>query len=155
MDTPDDWLVCDDEDAACSLEAVCFAARLFSIALCRATAANVWTTSREPASEPVEDCELALRDMTGLRFEAAVAATIFLIGATLLSPFADRTAGGRIPDRDCVAACRVGAAEEVAADCSRFADGGGGGGGIIAAGAAPGIFGGGSCSGTSAEATSF
>jgi len=81
--------------------------------------------ARDPASEPVEDCELCLRIMTGFRFVAAVAATTFLVGgAVLFSSFVDDEAGG---GRISVLAAAVSGTE----DFPRFFDDGGGGGGIF------------------------
>lgn len=146
MVNPDDWLVCDDDDAALSWELprpLCSIA--LSIVRCLAAAAMVVTASRTPVSEPVEDCELALRGITGLRLEAAVEATILLVGFALFPLLAgDGIGGGRISTRGNAAVGTVGAgtgaafatgvtkAGVVAASgiSSRFAGDGRGGGGI-------------------------
>jgi hypothetical protein len=76
--------------------------------------------SRDPVSEPAEDCELALRGITGLRLDAAVEATIFRVGVAPFSPFPDGAGGGRISLCGGVAVAAF----------SRLMDDGNGGGGI-------------------------
>jgi hypothetical protein len=79
--------------------------------------------SREPASEPAEDCELALRGITGLRLDAAVEATIFRVGVAPFSPFPPDGGGG--------GGGRISVCGGVAvAAFSRLTDDGNGGGGI-------------------------
>lgn len=50
--------------------------------------------TRGPESDPVDDCELGLRTITGFLLDTAVFATIFLPVVALLSPLADETDGG-------------------------------------------------------------
>jgi len=114
----------------------------FNTALCLAAAVIAETASREPPSEPADDCELALRDITGLRLEAAVEATIFLVGVAPFSPLpVEEIGGGRISAGDGGIA--------VMAVFSRFIVAGNGGGAIPDNGFCTGAI------GAAAEAASF
>lgn len=95
--------------------------------------------TRGPESDPVDDCELALRTITGFLLDTAVVATIFLpiVGAAF-SPLAGKTDGGggiSVTDPADIEAGGPGviAAGEViteATACLCLADEGSGGGGI-------------------------
>ena len=105
-------------------------------------------TTRWPESDPVEDCELGLRTITGLLLEAAVAATTFLpVLVVVLAVTGGTVGGGGISAVDTtdvgesvVCFARVGPGPFGAGDwfveavpCLFFTTNGSGGGGISAA----------------------
>lgn len=95
IESPEDSLVCDDEDVSSWDPARADAGR-FMGALGLAAATMVEADLCEPVSDPWDECELALRGITGLRL-VAVEATIRLVGAGPFSPAPRCRVSGCLP----------------------------------------------------------